>query len=120
LMRQGKLDAIAMIGGSSLEYFSNVHWGNSERLFIMVLPARGEAFFVPPAFEKDRALELISKGPAVLYPKVFTWEEEESPYQVVAFGMKERGAANGQIGLEERVQFGFADGLGNALPAAKI
>ena len=48
---QSKLDAIAMIGGSSLEYFSNVRWGNSERLFIMVLPARGEAFFIAPAFD---------------------------------------------------------------------
>jgi Xaa-Pro dipeptidase len=119
-MRQSKLDAIAMIGGSSLEYFSNVRWGNSERLFIMVLPARGEAFFVAPAFEKDRALEQIARGPAGQYPHVFTWEEDESPYQVVAFGMKERGVATGQIGLEERVQFVFADGLGKALPAAKI
>src|SRR5437588_11672688 len=34
--------------------------------------------------------------------------------------MKERGVATGQIGLEERVQFVFADGLGQALPAAKI
>jgi len=58
-MRQSKLDAIAMIGGSSLEYFSNVRWGNSERLFIMVLPAPGEPFFVAPAFEKDRALEQL-------------------------------------------------------------
>lgn len=120
LMRQSKLDAIAMIGGSSLEYFSNVRWGNSERLFIMVLPARGEPFFVAPAFEKDRAVEQIAKGPAGKYPHVFTWEEDESPYQVVAFAMKERGVATGQIGLEERVQFVFADGLGKALPAAKI
>src|SRR5438105_7928743 len=97
LMRENKLDAIAMIGGSSLEYFSNVRWGNSERLFIMVLPAHGEPFFVAPAFEKDRALEQIAKGPAGKYPHVFTWEEDESPYRVVAFGMKERGVATGQI-----------------------
>lgn len=120
LMRENKLDAITLAGGSSLEYFSNVRWGNSERLFIMVLPARGEPFFVAPAFEKDRALEQIAKGPAGKYPHVFTWEEDESPYQVVASQMKERGIASGHIGIEERVPFVFAEGLGQAVPTAKI
>ena len=120
LMRAGKLDAITLAGGSSLEYFSNVRWGNSERLFIMVLPARGEPFFIAPAFEKERALEQIGKGPAGKYPHVFTWEEDESPYQVVASQMKERGVATGRIGIEERVPFVFADGMGKAIPTATL
>jgi Xaa-Pro dipeptidase len=120
LMRENKLDAIVMIGGSSLEYFSNIRWWNSERLFVMVLPAKGEAFFVSPAFEKDRALEQIARGPAGKSPHLFTWQEDESPYETVAFGMKERGVATGQLGLEEQVKFVFADGLGKALPAAKL
>ena len=32
-MREHKLDAICMIGGSSLVYFTNIHWWNSERFF---------------------------------------------------------------------------------------
>lgn len=120
LMQENKLDAIAVTGGTSLEYFSNVHWGNSERLFIMVLPARGEPFFVAPAFEKDRALEQIARGPFGAAPHVFTWEENESPYQVAAFALKERGIATGSIGIEERVTFVFAEGIGHAVPAAKI
>ena len=120
LMRENKLNAISLAGGSSLEYFSAVRWGNSERLFIMVLPARGEPFFVAPAFEKDRALEQIAKGPAGKSPHVFTWEEDESPYQVVASQMKERGVATGQIGIEERVPFVFAEGIGKAMPAATV
>ena len=120
LMRENKLNAISLAGGSSLEYFSAVRWGNSERLFIMVLPARGEPFFVAPAFEKDRALEQIVKGPAGKSPHVFTWEEDESPYQVVASQMKERGVATGRVGIEERVPFVFADGIGKALPAATV
>jgi Xaa-Pro dipeptidase len=86
----------------------------------MVLPAKGEAFFVSPAFEKDRALEQIARGPAGKSPHLFTWQEDESPYETVAFGMKERGVATGQLGLEEQVKFVFADGLGKALPAAKL
>src|SRR5260370_11625270 len=120
LMQENKLNAIAMIGGTSLEYFSSVRWGTSERLFIMILPGRGEPFCVAPAFEQDRALEQISLGPAGKSPHVFTWEEDESPYQVVAFALKERGLATGRIGIEERVQFVFADGIGKAIPAATI
>jgi Xaa-Pro dipeptidase len=120
LMTEHKLDALVMIGGSSLEYFSDIRWWNSERLFVMVLPARGEPFFVSPAFEKDRALEQIARGPAGKSPHLFTWQEDESPYDTVAFGMKERGVASGHLGLEEQVKFVFADGLGKALPAAQL
>jgi len=120
LMAENKLNAIAIIGGTSLLYFSGVHWGNSERLFIMVLPVRGEPFFVTPAFEKDRSLEQIAQGPFGSSPHVFVWEENESPYQKVAFALKERGLATGRIGIEERVTFVFADGIGHALPAATL
>src|SRR5277367_5993940 len=120
LMQENKLNAIAVIGGTSLLYFSNVNWWNSERLFIMVLPVKGEPFFVAPAFEKDRALEQIAQGPFGKSPHVFTWEENESPYQTVAFALKERGLATGHIGVEERVTFVFADGIARALPAATV
>src|SRR5260370_10070454 len=119
-MQENKLNAIAIAGGTTLEYFSSVRWGNSELLFVMILLVRGEPFFVAPAFEKDRAMEQIAKGPAGKSPHVFTWEEDESPYKVVAFALKERGLATGGIGIEERVQFVFADGITKALPAATI
>src|SRR5260370_40433375 len=65
-------------------------------------------------------MEQLAKGPAGKSPHVFTWEEDESPYKVVAFALKERGLATGRIGIEERVQFVFADGITKALPAATI
>jgi Xaa-Pro dipeptidase len=120
LMQENKLNAIAVAGGTSLLYFSGVNWGNSERLFVMVLPVRGEPFFVAPAFEKDRSLEQIAQGPFGKSPHVFTWEENENPYQVVAFALKERGLATGRIGIEERVQYVFADGIARGIPAATI
>src|SRR5690349_2285545 len=91
LMHENKLDAIAMAVGTSLSYFSGVRWGNSERLFLMILPARGEPLFVAPAFEKDRALEQLAAGPFAKSPKVLTWEEDVSPYSVVASALKEYG-----------------------------
>src|SRR4051794_18642446 len=63
LMAQNKIDAIFMIGGTSLVYFTGVRWWNSERLGAMVLPAKGNAFFVCPVFEEDRMREQLAHAP---------------------------------------------------------
>ena len=120
LMRENRLDAIAIGGGSSLAYFSGVRWGVSERLFVMIVPARGEPFFVTPAFEKSRALEQIAESPFGKSPHIFTWEEDVSPYEAVATAFKERGLATGRIGMEERTPFVFASGIGKAAPGATV
>jgi len=39
LMAEKKLDAIMLSGGTSLVYFSGIHWWLSERLFAMIVPA---------------------------------------------------------------------------------
>lgn len=120
LMAQNKIQSICLAGGTSLDYFSGVRWGNSERLFIMVIPVRGEPFFVAPSFEEDRAREQISLGNGGAHAQVFTWREDESPYQVTAASLKERGLITGKLGIEENVKFVFADGIGRAAPTAAI
>ncbi len=120
LMKDNHIDAICLMGGTSLEYFANVRWWNSERLFFMILPQRGEPFFVSPAFEEERAREQIGKGPEGSSAHVLTWQEDDSPYEKIAFGLKERGILTGRIGIEETVKFVFADGLGKAAPQAKL
>jgi len=119
LMAEHKLNAILLAGGTSLQYFSGVRWGNSERMLLMVLPARGDPMFISPAFEEDRAREQIALGLGARQ-QVFTWQEDESPYQLTASALKERGIASGSIGVEETVKFVFSDGVGKALPAAKV
>jgi Xaa-Pro dipeptidase len=121
LMAEHGLDALMLTGGTSLVYFSNVRWGLSERLFALVLSVRGEPFVVSPAFEEDRAREQLAEGP--LGPdgvEVLTWHEDESPYRLVANGLATRGIAAGRIGMEETVRFVFADGVGQAAPAATV
>src|SRR5262249_31994242 len=107
LMKENGLDAICLMGGTSLVYFTGIRWWNSERLFFMVLPQRGEPFFVPPAFEEDRAREQISAGPVGSQAQVSRWQEDESPYEKVALGLKERGVLTGTVGMEETVKFVF-------------
>ncbi len=120
LMQQNGLDAIFMIGGTSLVYFANLRWWNSERLGALVLPAKGEPFFVCPAFEQDRLQEQLAQGPFEGKVEVRIWQEDEDPYQRVVQGLRDRAMATGTIGIEERVTFVFSYGVAQAGPALKI
>jgi Xaa-Pro dipeptidase len=120
LMRDNHLDAIFMIGGTSLVYFTNIRWWNSERLFAAILPAKGEPFYVCPAFEEDRAREQIANGPGGSNADVRTWQEDEDPYRLVAAGLKDRGLGRGRLGIEERTTFVFSDGVAKAAPQVNI
>src|SRR5215471_15765506 len=120
LMSENKLDAIMLTGGTSLVYFTNIRWWLSERLFAWVLPVKGSAFYVCPAFEEDRAREQIATGPGGNNPEIRLWEEDESTYQRVAEGLKERGIAGGRLGMEETVRYVYTEGVGKAAPALQI
>ena len=120
LMVAEKIDALMLTGGTSLVYFSGIHWGLSERLFAMILPVKGDAFYVSPAFEEDRAREQIAKGPLGGSADVRTWEEHESPYERIAQGLRDRGIASGRFGVEETVRYVFSDGVAKAAPTIQI
>ena len=118
LMSESGLDAIVLMEGTSLRYFTGIRWWGGERTFALVLPARGAAFYVCPAFEEGRAREQIGNAPEGEQPDVRVWQENESPYDRIAQGLKERGIAGGKLGIEETVRFVFADGIAKAAPQA--
>ena len=121
LMAQHKIDAIMLTQGTSLVYFTNIRWGGGERLFACVVPVKGEPFFVCPAFEEDRAREQIALGPfGGGKADVRTWNEDESPYELVAAGLRDRGIATGTLGIEETTKYVWSDGVGDAAPQLKI
>src|SRR5579859_2130309 len=102
LMRDEKIGAIVLTPGTSLLYFTNIRWSGGERLFACVIPVKGEPFFVCPAFEEDRAREQIATGPfGGGRADVRTWQEDESPYELLAHGLKDRGITTATIGIEE-------------------
>jgi Xaa-Pro dipeptidase len=119
LMRENGLDALALCGGTSMVYFTNVRWGGGERLFTVVIPVQGDAFVVCPAFEEDRAREQLALGP-LEGGQVYTWDEHESPYERVAQGLRDRGFASGRLGAEETMQFRFSNGIALAAPAVEV
>jgi Xaa-Pro dipeptidase len=120
LMSENSLDAIVMMEGTSLRYFTGIRWWGGERTFALVLPAKGGAFYVCPAFEEGRAREQIANSPDGNQPDVRIWQEDENPYQRIAQGLKERGIATGKIGMEETMRFVFVDGIAKAAPQVTI
>jgi Xaa-Pro dipeptidase len=106
LMTEQKIDALVIEAGSSLFYFTSVQWGLSERPFGMVLPARGDIAYISPKFEEARARELTKFS-----DDVRTWEEDESPYALIAGVLRDRGIVTGRIGIEERLRFFIFDGI---------
>ncbi len=108
MMEKEKLDAIFMEGTTTCFYFTGMRWGQSERTFGIVIPAKGDIAYVCPKFEDDRAKELINTA---FGSELRCWEEHESPYQVILNIVKDRGVKYRRIGMEERVRFFIADGV---------
>jgi Xaa-Pro dipeptidase len=108
IMEQEKIDAIFLEGTVSCFYFTGMRWGQSERTFGVVIPAKGPIAYVCPKFEEDRAMELLNP---VFGDEVRCWEEHESPYALIFNIIKDRGTKYKKIGMEERVRFFIADGV---------
>ena len=108
IMEKEKIDAIFLEGTVSCFYFTGMRWGQSERTFGVVIPAKGPIAYVCPKFEEDRAMELLNP---VFGDEVRCWEEHESPYALIFNIIKDRGTKYKKIGMEERVRFFIADGV---------
>jgi Xaa-Pro dipeptidase len=119
LMKANSIDALMLIGGTSMEYFTGIRWGLSERLLAAVIPVNGSAFLVTPKFEEERAMEQAHLGPLGKDADVYAWEEDESPYALIAKGLKARSLATATIGAEETVRFVFADNTAH-IPQVKV
>ncbi len=108
LMAREKTDAIFLEGTVSCFYYTGMRWGQSERTFGVVIPAKGSLTYVCPKFEEDRARELILTA---FGDEVRCWEEHESPYEVILGIIKDKGVVHSRIGMEERVRFFIANGV---------
>jgi Xaa-Pro dipeptidase len=110
-MLQNKMAALVLEGGTSMEYFTGISWWPSERTMVAVIPASGEIMYVCPGFEEARFRELITMG-----QKVYTWQEDESPYEQIVHTFRDAGITSGKIGIEEELRFFIFDGIRKAAP----
>ncbi len=117
LMGQNHIDAIVLANDStSSVYFANIRLNGGERLWALVIPAKGKPFVVCPAFETTRAHELLRAGPFGTDADVLTWQEDESPFELVVKGLADRGITTGRVGLDENMKFVFSNSLAKAGP----
>ena len=85
-----------------LRYFTGLDWMPSERLVAMLLPRKGAAFLICPAFE------LGSLTHSVQVPMdVRCWEEDEDPAGLAASAIPHRG----QVALDPELPFRVAEAL---------
>ncbi|MBI1749559.1 MAG: aminopeptidase P family protein [Acidobacteria bacterium] len=106
-----KYDALYVTPGSTQYYFTGIRWGGGERLMALTIPRQGEPFLVCPAFEEGRLRELVRWPMAIR-----AWQEDESPYALVARALAERSMRTGRIGISEATPYFFFDGLRQAAP----
>ena len=115
LMRRHGLGSILIEPGASLDYFTGVRWGRSERLTAALIPAEGDPIIFTPFFEEPSVRESLAV-PA----EVRTWVEHEDPLKLVAGALRDRKLSSRPVGVEETVRFFAVDGLRRAMPRVDI
>lgn len=70
-----RFDALYISPGTSLAYFTGIHWNLSERIVALLLPRTGEPLLICPGFEEGRLRELLKWDIPVR-----TWQEDENPH----------------------------------------
>jgi Xaa-Pro dipeptidase len=79
LMADNNLAAILIAPGTSLAYFTGIHWEGGERLFAMVLPAKGDAFYVSPPSKKPEPASKSRKLPTEIIPTSASGKKMKAP-----------------------------------------
>jgi Xaa-Pro dipeptidase len=107
LVHKAGTHALLIGAGASLEYFTGIPWGASERLVAMLLPPRGLPIIICPEFERgslDAVLDIACE--------VRTWEEHESPYALVAHALTQTQSS--VLSVDPQMSFVMVDRLRNA------
>ena len=103
LMQRGKVGALLVEAGSSLEYFTGIRWWRSERPTAALIPATGQPIVVTPFFEVPSVEESLR-----IEADVRPWHEDQSPFALIADAMK-ANAAPGPLAVEWTTRFFIID-----------
>ncbi|MEE4207669.1 MAG: Xaa-Pro peptidase family protein [Parvularcula sp.] len=115
LMRENDVGMTVIEPGAAMIYFTGLRWWRSERPTLVLIPAEGQVGVVTPYFEEPSVQETIGVSAVVR-----TWHENEDPFAVVRSFATEWKADERKVAIEETVRFFVANGVGEALPGARI
>jgi Xaa-Pro dipeptidase len=110
LMQQRKTGALLVEAGSTMEYFTGVRWWRSERTTAAVIPASGRVVIVTPFFESPSVRETLKVA-----GDVRTWQEDESPFELIAGALREHAFAAGPLAIEDTTRFFIVERVTKAL-----
>jgi Xaa-Pro dipeptidase len=109
LMQQHGAAALLVEPGSSLEYFTGIRWHRSERTTAALIPASGQVTVVTPFFEEPSVRETL-KVPA----EVRHWQEDESPFDLLAGALRDHAPAQGPLAIEATTRYFITERVGAA------
>lgn len=112
LMREQGVCAMYLDAGTNLHYFTGLKWYKSERMVGAILPVEGELEFIAPHFEEGSLRDNM-----LIQGKYNGWHEDESPYELFAQILANKGLTQGKIAIDESAAFFVFDGLRKAAPA---
>ena len=115
LMAKRGIGALLLDTGSSLDYFTGIRWGASERTTAAVIPARGEVIVVTSVFEEPSVRETLS-----IQSDVRTWNEDENPFLRIVQALRDRGIRTGPVAVEPTMRFFIIDGVRSASKSYEI
>jgi Xaa-Pro dipeptidase len=113
LMQQHRIGAMLIESGSSLEYFTGIHWWRSERTTAALVSAQGPVVVVTPAFEEPSIRETL-RVPAEVRP----WKEDESPFALLAAAWRDHGRA-GPLAIEPTMRYFILEQVAGSAGAAR-
>jgi len=114
LQAQG-LSALLVGPTASLRYFTGLDWHPSERLTGALIHADGRLDYICPRFELDKVSGVMA-GETAVAGEVLTWEEDESPYALVAG----RLPAGGRLAADDQAATFIWLGLSRALGPERL
>jgi len=110
-MEAAGVEAVLLGSTSSLRYFTGLDWYPSERLVGAVVHASGGLDYVTPRFELEKVEGLIS-----LPGDILTWEEDQSPWRLVA----DRIGPTGRLAVDERIALAMYRSLRAEIDDARL
>ena len=102
-----RFEALYVTPGTTLVYYTGIHWWPSERILAFLVPRQGDPLLVAPTFEEGRLREKLH-----LPLEVRIWQEDQSPTKIAAAALADQNISTGRIGIEETT--------GGADPIAEI
>jgi Xaa-Pro dipeptidase len=111
LMQQRKVAALLVEPGSTLEYFTGIRWHRSERTTAALIPAAGRTVVVTPFFEEPSVRETLQ-----IPADVRTWQEDESPFELIAAALREQRQPSAPLAVEATTRYFIIERIGRASP----